>query len=252
MASPLKVLFLHGWHSVPGGVKPTYLKDHGVEVINPKLDDDDFELALRTAQMEFNQHQPNVIVGSSRGGAAALNIDSGNVPLVLLCPAWKNWGTAKRLKANSVILHSRHDDIIPFEDSEELIFQSNLSPETLIEVGGDHRLADPNSLAVMLWACQLLGSGQQPPWLDGNDLDEDAQQRRRGGDSQIEGSYICDWCGEEIVVPLDLSQGNSQEYVEDCPVCCNANIIKVLVSSSGSVSIWAEPEQDHDIESDDR
>jgi len=25
----MRILFLHGWHSVPGGVKPTYLKDHG-------------------------------------------------------------------------------------------------------------------------------------------------------------------------------------------------------------------------------
>ena len=32
---PMKILFLHGWQSVPGGVKPTYLKDHGHEVINP-------------------------------------------------------------------------------------------------------------------------------------------------------------------------------------------------------------------------
>ena len=38
----MKILFLHGWHSVPGGVKPTYLKDHGHTVINPALDDDDF------------------------------------------------------------------------------------------------------------------------------------------------------------------------------------------------------------------
>ena len=26
--NPMKILFLHGWHSVPGGVKPKYLKDH--------------------------------------------------------------------------------------------------------------------------------------------------------------------------------------------------------------------------------
>jgi len=37
----VKILFLHGWQSVPGGVKPTYLKkDHGHEVINPKLPDE--------------------------------------------------------------------------------------------------------------------------------------------------------------------------------------------------------------------
>jgi hypothetical protein len=32
-----------------------------------------------------------------------------------------------------------------------------------------------------------------------------------------EASYHCDSCGEEIVVPIDLSAGPSQEYVEDCP-----------------------------------
>ena len=28
-------------------------------------------------------------------------------------------------------------------------------------------------------------------------------------------TYVCDACGEEIVVPVDLSAGSSQEYVED-------------------------------------
>ena len=70
----MKILFLHGWHSVPGGVKPTYLKDHGHTVINPALDDDDFAAPLATAQAEFDKHQPGVVVGSSRGGAVAMNI----------------------------------------------------------------------------------------------------------------------------------------------------------------------------------
>ena len=87
----MKILFLHGWHSVPGGVKPTYLKDHGHTVINPALDDDDFTLAVKTAQAEFDQHQPQVVVGSSRGGAVAMNIKSGGAKLVLLCPAWKKF-----------------------------------------------------------------------------------------------------------------------------------------------------------------
>ena len=42
----MKILFLHGWHSVPGGDKPTYLAQHGHEVINPKLPDDYFTLAV--------------------------------------------------------------------------------------------------------------------------------------------------------------------------------------------------------------
>ena len=89
----MKILFLHGWQSVPGGVKPTFLAQYGHEVINPKLPDEDFEEAVRIAQAEFEKHQPQVVVGSSRGGAVAMNINSGSAKLVLLCPAWKEWGT---------------------------------------------------------------------------------------------------------------------------------------------------------------
>src|ERR671922_1271002 len=116
----MKVLFLHGWQSVPGSVKPTYLKDHGHEVINPKLPDDDFAEAARIAQAEFDKHQPTVVVGSSRGGAVAMNINSGDARLVLLCPAWKKHGMARTVKKTTTILHSRADDVVLFADSEEL------------------------------------------------------------------------------------------------------------------------------------
>jgi hypothetical protein len=156
----MKILFLHGWQSVLGGVKPTFLKDHGHEVINPALDDDDFDTAVRAAQVEYDQHEPDAIVGSSRGGSVAMNINSRDTPLILLCPAWKNWGTVRRLKSNSSILHSRNDDVIPFLNSEELVSNSSLPPESLIEVGIDHRLADPETLRAMLAACEqhLIGA----------------------------------------------------------------------------------------------
>ena len=152
----MKVLFLHGWTSLPGGVKPTYLKEHGYEILNPALPDEDFEESVRIAEAEYRKHHPDVIVGSSRGGAVAVNMESGDTPLVLLCPAWRNWGTATTVKANTIILHSRKDDVIPFSDSEELVAQSGLPPEMLIEIGNDHRLADPEPLKVMLEACERL------------------------------------------------------------------------------------------------
>jgi alpha-beta hydrolase superfamily lysophospholipase len=148
------ILFLHGWQSVPGGVKPTHLAQHGHQVINPKLPDEDFSAAVRIAQAEFDTHQPDVVVGSSRGGAVAMNFDSGRAKLVLLCPAWKRHGTARQVKAGTVILHSRADDVVPFADSEELIRNSALPAPALIEVGSDHRLADPDSLARMLAECE--------------------------------------------------------------------------------------------------
>lgn len=50
----MKILFRQGWTSVPSGVKPTHLKDAGHKFINPALDDDDFDLAVRTAQWHYN------------------------------------------------------------------------------------------------------------------------------------------------------------------------------------------------------
>ena len=154
----MKILFLHGWHSTPGGVKPTYLKDHGHEVLNPALPDDDFDAAVRIAQAEFDQHRPDVVVGSSRGGAVAMNIVVGSRPLVLLCPAWKKWGTATTVKPGTIILHSKADETIPFADSQELIRNSSLLKSALIVVGHEHRLIDPESLAKMVEAVERAGS----------------------------------------------------------------------------------------------
>ncbi|HEX4998760.1 MAG TPA: alpha/beta fold hydrolase, partial [Terriglobia bacterium] len=149
----VKILFLHGWHSVPGGVKPTFLAEKGHDVINPAIPDDDFVEAVRLAQALCNQHGPDVIAGSSRGGAVAMAVECGNIPLVLLCPAWKFWGQKATVKQGTTILHSRADEVVPFAHSLELLGRSNLPDSALVEVGDDHRLADPVSLAAMLDAC---------------------------------------------------------------------------------------------------
>lgn len=146
----MKILFLHGLQSTPGGVKPTFLAQHGHEVLNPALPDDDFDEAVRIAQADFDRHQPDVVVGSSRGGAVAMNIEAGDTPVVLLCPAWKRWGTAMKVKPGTVILHSPADDVVPFADSEELVRNSGLPSESLIDAGTEHRLADEESLGEML------------------------------------------------------------------------------------------------------
>ena len=55
-----------------------------------------------------------------------MNIKIGDARLVLLCPAWKKWGTARTVKPGTVILHSRADDVVPFAYSEELVRNSGL------------------------------------------------------------------------------------------------------------------------------
>jgi hypothetical protein len=57
-----------------------------------------------------------------------------------------------------------------------------------------------------------------------------------------EATYVCGACGEEIVIPIDFTQGESQEYVEDCPVCCRANVIRVEIDGDGEANAWSELE----------
>jgi alpha-beta hydrolase superfamily lysophospholipase len=158
----MRILFLHGWHSTPGGVKPSFLAANGHEVLNPALPDDDFDAAVRSAQQEFDRGRPDVVVGSSRGGAVAMNLDCGDTPLVLLCPAWKSWGAATTVKRGTQILHSPADDVVPFADSDELVRNSQLGESALVVVGSDHRLADPEPLEAMLQACERA-AGQGGP-----------------------------------------------------------------------------------------
>ena len=55
-------------------------------------------------------------------------------------------------------------------------------------------------------------------------------------------AYVCDACGEEIVIPIDPFAGDSQQYVEDCPVCCHPNVIRIEIDEDGRVQVWSEAE----------
>lgn len=59
---------------------------------------------------------------------------------------------------------------------------------------------------------------------------------------QDQASYTCPSCGEVIVVPIDVSAGREQDYVEDCPVCCCPNVVHVEIRRDGSVRVSAASE----------
>jgi hypothetical protein len=69
------------------------------------------------------------------------------------------------------------------------------------------------------------------------------KKRRRDNSDRDTGTYTCPTCGEEIVIPLDATQGSEQSYVEDCPVCCHPNIIHVEFDPAWETPrVWAESE----------
>ncbi|MFG0329364.1 MAG: CPXCG motif-containing cysteine-rich protein [Phycisphaerales bacterium] len=49
-------------------------------------------------------------------------------------------------------------------------------------------------------------------------------------------TYICPTCGEEILLGVDPTGGASQSYIEDCPVCCRPNAIRVEFDETGLIA----------------
>jgi transcription elongation factor Elf1 len=68
------------------------------------------------------------------------------------------------------------------------------------------------------------------------------KRRRADPSTNQEAVYVCDSCGEEIVVPVDLSAGAHQDYVEDCPVCCHPMSLHVEIDGDGEARVEGERE----------
>ena len=83
-----------------------------------------------------------------------MNLRLGEVPLVLVCPAWRHWGTAKTVKPGTPILHSPQDEAVEFTASLELHRSSELPETALIRVGTEHRMACEESLLALAQACE--------------------------------------------------------------------------------------------------
>ena len=143
----LKIMFLHGMEGTPEGTKPTFLKKRGYRVISPVLPKNNWKLSITRAIDCFNNFKPDVVVGSSRGGAIAALIPTGNVPKILIAPAYAKFSVAEPLVDNTTtILHCRKDDMVDYSDSEELVKDYGC---TLIECGNCHRMSDDQALTVM-------------------------------------------------------------------------------------------------------
>jgi hypothetical protein len=68
-------------------------------------------------------------------------------------------------------------------------------------------------------------------------------KKRRKRRSKDDAAYTCPTCGEQIVIPTDRSAGSEQQYTEDCPVCCNPNIIHLeFLEDDDPPRVWAEGE----------
>jgi hypothetical protein len=70
---------------------------------------------------------------------------------------------------------------------------------------------------------------------DEPDLDEEFPL----GDGTAETAAVvtCPYCAESVEISLDPGSGDSQEYVEDCEVCCQPWRVSVTYSRDGSARV---------------
>jgi hypothetical protein len=57
-------------------------------------------------------------------------------------------------------------------------------------------------------------------------------------DSLVQAAWVsCPYCGEEVELLVDRGGGATQEYVEDCEVCCRPWAVSVRQRTGGEVSV---------------
>lgn len=75
------------------------------------------------------EDKPDIIIGSSQGGAIALSLASEHpeVPMLLVCPAWRIFNVQPtHLHPDSIIVHGLYDKEVPISDSEYLAKKFNV------------------------------------------------------------------------------------------------------------------------------
>jgi hypothetical protein len=64
------------------------------------------------------------------------------------------------------------------------------------------------------------------------------------GTADTEAVVICPYCGEENEIAVDPGSGASQEYIEDCQVCCRPWRVFVSYDAEGAAHVSVEASDD--------
>jgi Cysteine-rich CPXCG len=57
------------------------------------------------------------------------------------------------------------------------------------------------------------------------------------GTAELDAVVSCPYCGEINEIALDPGSGATQEYVEDCQVCCRPWVVQVRYRSDGTADV---------------
>ena len=139
------ILYFHGRLSGPQGTKSVWLAEQ-YGAVTPQLDTTTtVENALAVARAALAELQPDLVVGSSFGGAVTVALAREGlvkVPMVLIAQAAIKLGGGDALPKGSraVLIHGDQDTMISHADSVALAATGGPGVRLVTVVGGDHQL----------------------------------------------------------------------------------------------------------------
>jgi hypothetical protein len=140
----LRVQFIHGLEGSPQGTKARRLAQCFVAE-TAAMDTSDFEACVTLQAEVLRGFRPDVLVGSSFGGAVAVALlqrGRWRGPTLLLAPAALRQGLAPELPEGVSVwlVHATTDEVVPCEDSRALARSGTPGRVRLLEVEDDHPL----------------------------------------------------------------------------------------------------------------
>jgi hypothetical protein len=61
------------------------------------------------------------------------------------------------------------------------------------------------------------------------------------GSAATDAVVYCPYCNESVEISLDPGSGSSQQYVEDCEVCCQPWTVNVQYREDGAADVSVTP-----------
>lgn len=227
----LRVLYLHGLNSGQWGKKSITLGFSGYDVETPKLPGnwatalankipfffgntkkEHWAESTEIIKETIEKHDPEVVVGSSMGGALAMAMQGEfpGVPMILIAPAWRTFGVEPKIENPCIVFHANQDSLVALKDSKELV-EKNPKVELRI-VEDDHRVnkhLDKILAEVENYAVQLGKPTPKPMMLKGYE----AVLYPGGYMKTANGDYLFQEHDEVIIDPVAMTIKKVQPVV---------------------------------------